>query len=159
MASKSDHYRCQNTSAQLWEIYTERELHFFAVILFASTPSPLPLIGTDSPLTPSQREERLRKVRSFWFCGSEGEWRLKQHTFSKIMCIFINYYFLCAVNADHTSILQYTEREWLCKKRTEVYLNFSNHCLFLMEQVVQIISTRLKLYTEMYFSAGKILYL
>jgi hypothetical protein len=32
-------------------------------------------------------------------------------TFSKIMCIFINYYFLCAVNADHTSILQYTEKE------------------------------------------------
>ncbi len=75
---------------------------------------PLPQIGTDSSLTPTQREVRLREVWSFWLSGAEEEWCLKPHilqewTFSKIMCIFIIYYFFCVVNAEHASMLHYTE--------------------------------------------------
>jgi hypothetical protein len=50
--------------AQLWEIYTERGLYFFAVILFYSTPSPA--YGHRQPF--NSFTERRKSKR----CGHSG---------------------------------------------------------------------------------------
>jgi hypothetical protein len=64
------------------------------------------------------------------------------------MCLFT---ISSALFADHASMLRFTEinDSAIRKKGTDVFLllSFSNHGVFLMEQVVQIMSTRLKLHT------------